>query len=1108
VGLLVAHGLALWSYSSPGGGTVFCYARTLAEGYGPALQPGAVWSHGFASALWMLALAGADLTGLDLALVAKGAGLGLAAVALYLLPFVSARLGGRRLALTDLLAPVLLALNPALARHAVDGSEAGLTLALLTVTLWLFVAEERRFLSAPRRPRDLWSALPLCLLLLNRPEAPLWFLALAIWRVLARVAARRMPLTSVLWLALPPVVYVLVLVGTYALFADPLPGAITARQALLETSFGHPIAVARGWTTVAAVWGQWGISLPLAAVALLGALRAINYWGRGALLGLCLINVAAVAAAGGDPTGRTLLPSLLAAAPLAAEGFDSVLRRLRAAGAPRWTAAIAVALVLGLLAPAGLHGLRSVTGQVPRANAKQDLINRLAAMVGELGLEPSQVKVLTTNPGVAAKHGFQVVDASGLTDPVIRRYNSSRHSLELQQLIFRERRPDVIIEEGLWRVVHALGAYPEARRQYVSVAALQIPGVTVSMSRALLLEPEPLVDQRTLLDLGGHLTLVGLRVEPKHLVLLWTATRKISKDMKVVLRLGDLLLPATVGSTVYPTSRWRPGEVVRQVVAVPDTASRGPVLLWINHLERWRKIHYIQGNLLQVDRRQWLRHVRGEQPDAGHGTLTELIPTLTRTPDVQLRAVTSQVASRARRLMNKGLLVRAARQLRLIRQVKDHDGGVVRRLSASLAEAAYARARALMRRSSWTTAFDTLRAAAEAAPGCPWIARRREEARQRLRAGSHLAEVLELELARRALALKPSAAGLTRVLSAHLALENYPQVVAAYQAWHQHGEKRWEHTFLLAEALYQLGWLHRAIDMTDRPPPDLAGAFRCPPQYLIRTSFLHDEMRRKMGHSPTPSPLEKVQRGKGFALGKRSVLLAHCARWKPGRPLTVDLFILQKLPEPLQLELTCGPRRQRLTLPPEEHRLRWIRREFALPPASYSVRVSVLDGPSVDLGTVVVGPESTLGFELPRYAAWQRRGDAFGRGPVVGRSFRGRRLFGYVGERFADSFASGFDNRTGQIKSPAFLLRKDFLMMLVAGGDDPALGVDLVVEGKKVAVVRGRRSEVMRAVFLPVARFRGRRARVIITDHDPKSWGHIAVDEIRQVNGPAPGIAP
>ena len=95
-GLLLLHGLLGWAHMSAGASTSFCYARTLAEGYGPALQPGAVWSLGFASAPWVLLLVGADGAGLALDLVAKGLGLTLTAAVLYLLPLVSRALSRRR----------------------------------------------------------------------------------------------------------------------------------------------------------------------------------------------------------------------------------------------------------------------------------------------------------------------------------------------------------------------------------------------------------------------------------------------------------------------------------------------------------------------------------------------------------------------------------------------------------------------------------------------------------------------------------------------------------------------------------------------------------------------------------------------------------------------------------------------------------------------------------------------------------------------------------------------------------------------------------------------------------------------------------------------------
>ena len=1107
--VLVLHALVQWQYTSNEASVVFSYARTIVDGYGPALQPGAIWSHGFSSTLWLLLLTGAELLGLPLYHTAKGLGLGLGVLALLLLPSVSARLRGRdRAGLQDLLPPLLLALHPTVARHVVGGLESSLTLLLLALALRLFVAEERRFGEGSPRPLELWSAVPLCLLLLNRPEAPVWFLALACWRLLGRITAGRLPPATVAWLLLPPLVYGATLVGSYLLFADPWPGVITSRTALQETTIGDPLAVKQGWQSLAGTPGQWGAAIPLVVLALLGSLRSFNYWGRMALLGLAVCNLAVVVMIGGDPSGRLLLPTLMAGSVLAAEGLGSLMRRLPGAG--RLRLLTGAALLVGMLLWPCVSGVRSMLG--PRPETRMDirqLVVRLDELVSRLGFHAAQVRLLTTDPGVGALHGFQVVDASGLTDPAIRRFNDRQHSLELQQLIFRQRRPQIIVEHGLWRYMQALGSYPEARRLYATINLPQFPGYRVSISRELLLEPEPLGDTRLHGDAGDGLTLVGQRAEPGHLVLLWTARRKLHSRRRAVLRLGRRLTRAIqIGPSVYPTTRWRPGEVVRQRLPVPATLPAQMLPLSISRDGRWNQLGHVDGRRFGQSWKQWFKQQAQLLANSGQQDLLELIPLLSHRPTVQVDRVARHIMFRTRKLMRGRMLVRAARQLRLIQFMTNHNPEV-RELARQLARAAFAQAQEQARRSSWASAFATLGAAAMANPGDPWIARRQSEARRRLPAGSHLVEVLELELAQRAMALSPaSVSNLSRLLRAYLALEQYVEAIAAYLTWRRQGPRPPEHAMLVAEAMFQLGWLQRAIEMSALPRGIRIERLRCPSEHLIRTSFLHDDVQRKLGHGPQPSALERAAAGKGMALSPGAVLLAHCSHWAPGKPLTVDLFILQKAPVPLELQLFCGPRRQRLTLPPAVQRLRRVTKKFSLPPASYKLRLRAGRGPMLEMGTVVVGPESTFGFELPRYAAWIRQGTAFGRGPVAARGLRYRRIFGHVGAGFADSFATGSDRAVGQIKSPAFLIRKEYLMLLVAGGDDPALAVELVVAGQRVAVVRGRRSEVMRAVFLPVARYRGLRARVVVRDHDSKHWGHIAVDEIRQLDGPAPGIAP
>jgi len=476
---LLIHACSKWSYTGEELGTVLSYARTVLQGEGIALQPGAAQSWGFASPLWLLVCVG--LAGLNLPLItgAKVLSLLCALVALYMLPRVSARLSGRqRLIPLDLLPPSLLAVNPTLALHAASGVETSLLLLLLTLGLLLFNAEEHRFgvtLRGSRLASDLRSVIPLGLLMFAGPLAPLLVFGLFMGRLLARVSFWRMPLSSLLWLGILPLVGGLMLVGSYLLFADPISSVLTSRQVLPGATLGQPATIAQGWNSLSLLWETWGLSIPLAAVAVLGLASSTNYWSRVSLLLLGAMASAGVVVSGGGLGDQQALPLLLATALLLTSGLQGVVGWLwpcaaRGAGGspngPRDThlrLAGTAALLAGLLVSPVMAGLRA--SRLPPPSTFQDLrglIRQIERIGKGLGWSPSQLRVLSTSPGLAALQNFQVVDASGLTDPAIRRYMGNRRPLELQQLIFSERRPDVLIERGPWKNLHGFTSYPEA----------------------------------------------------------------------------------------------------------------------------------------------------------------------------------------------------------------------------------------------------------------------------------------------------------------------------------------------------------------------------------------------------------------------------------------------------------------------------------------------------------------------------------------------------------------------------------------------------------------------------------------------------------------------
>lgn len=1130
---LLIHACSKWSYTGEELGTVLSYARTVLQGEGIALQPGAAQSWGFASPLWLLVCV--VLAGLNLPLIsgAKVLSLLCALVALYMLPRVSARLSGRqRLIPLDLLPSSLLAVNPTLAQHAASGVETSLLLLLLTLGLLLFNAEEHRFsvtLRGSRLTSDLRSVIPLGLLMLAGPLAPLLVLGLFMGRLLARVSFWRMPLSSLLWLGILPLVGGLILVGSYILFADPISSVLTSRQVLPGATLGQPATIAQGWNSLSLLWETWGLSIPLAAVAVLGLASSTNYWSRVSLLLVGAMALAGVVVSGGGLGDQQALPLLLATALLFTSGLLRVVGWLWPCAAQEAGGSLnspraplpgaflrlagTAALLAGLLVSPVMAGMRASRQSPPSTfQDLRGLIRQIERIGKGLGWSPSQLRVLTSAPGLAALQNFQVVDASGLTDPAIRRYMGNRRPLELQQLIFSERRPDVLIERGPWKNLHGFTSYPEARRLYIPLKVAGPAGTRVRVSRRLFLEPEPWPDLTLRWNLGRRLWLLGARARHGRLELLWTVDHRVRRERKLSVKFGDTFeTTVKVGPSLYPLSRWRAGEIVRQIIPVPPSSGAGQTSLRLSLEGRWITVGTLDATLLRRQPPQSYDYRLAPHIQSGHWEQAELMASLSGDPAAALPVVRDRILKRTARLLRQGYLLRAARQLSLVPPSLTSPQQLPRRraLARQISERALARALEHMRLSRWPLAFPALQAAALTAPSDPWILRRLEEARRRMPAESRLIEELELEIARRALALNPTPHRLARVMAAHLQLKQFSLALVASMTWRPLTGENPRTRYLRAEALSYLGNLDLAHRLTSALliKPNAAPR-RCPSGPMAKIMLLHARLRALL-HKASPFPLpDRYFAGAGYPLGQGNELLAHCARWRPGHPLEVDLYIYQPRPSPVSFDLVYGSRRERVELGQDPQKIRRVRRRLSLPPARYPVQVLTNETPPLEVGTVVVGPESTFGFELPSYVSWRSKGDAFGPAPMVGRSHRKRNLFGYVGERFADSLASGYDQRTGSLTSPLFRIRREYLMMLMAGGDAPSLGVDLLIDGRKLLTIRGQRSEVLRPVFIPVAAHQGRWARLIIRDGATGHWGHLAVDEIRQINGPAPGRRP
>lgn len=135
-------------------------------------------------------------------------------------------------------------------------------------------------------------------------------------------------------------------------------------------------------------------------------------------------------------------------------------------------------------------------------------------------------------------------------------------------------------------------------------------------------------------------------------------------------------------------------------------------------------------------------------------------------------------------------------------------------------------------------------------------------------------------------------------------------------------------------------------------------------------------------------------------------------------------------------------------------------------------------------------------FETGNFEGWTIEGTAWGRRPVTGPVPNQGPVRRYGGRYFATSMHGG-DPARGVLTSPDFLLDGKRLTFRIGGGNNPDnLRVELHVGD---AIVRAATAEVdserMYDVEWGLDEFQGERARLVLTDADTGSWGHLNVDE-------------
>ena len=146
------------------------------------------------------------------------------------------------------------------------------------------------------------------------------------------------------------------------------------------------------------------------------------------------------------------------------------------------------------------------------------------------------------------------------------------------------------------------------------------------------------------------------------------------------------------------------------------------------------------------------------------------------------------------------------------------------------------------------------------------------------------------------------------------------------------------------------------------------------------------------------------------------------------------------------------------------------------------------------------------------YQDWTVEGSAFGNGPVKKSAMPPYQ--GDVGgdtERVVNSHASApgndaaaRDTATGKLTSRKFKLERHFLRLWVGGGDHAGRTcVNLLVDGKVVRSVTGRRNNQMALQSLDVRDWEDKEGVLEIVDAQPGEWGNIGVGRITLSDQPA-----
>ncbi len=141
-------------------------------------------------------------------------------------------------------------------------------------------------------------------------------------------------------------------------------------------------------------------------------------------------------------------------------------------------------------------------------------------------------------------------------------------------------------------------------------------------------------------------------------------------------------------------------------------------------------------------------------------------------------------------------------------------------------------------------------------------------------------------------------------------------------------------------------------------------------------------------------------------------------------------------------------------------------------------------------------------FEAGTYEGWTITGEAFGDEPASGTLTNQEAVSGFRGSRLVNTFQGG-DASVGTATSAEITIQRSYIAFLIGGGPhNETVGIELLVDGKRLRAATGPESEELEWSFWDVTELSGKQARLRIFDKATGEWGHIAVDHIIQTELP------